>query len=75
MIETTELNKRYDAQPVLKNLSLSLSVGEFCILVGANGAGKTTLLRILATLTRPDSGEVRLKGEPPFSQTLISAVR
>ena len=67
MIETTELNKRYDAQPVLKNLSLSLSAGEFCILVGANGAGKTTLLRILATLIRPDSGEVRLEGEPLFA--------
>lgn len=67
MIEITNLNKRYNTQPVLKDLSLTVAGGEFCILVGANGAGKTTLLRILATLVRPESGEVLLEKEPLFA--------
>lgn len=57
------LVKRYHNRPVLDHLSLSLEGGQFCILVGANGAGKTTLLRILATLTRPDEGEIQFFGE------------
>jgi heme ABC exporter ATP-binding subunit CcmA len=36
--------------------------GELCVLVGDNGAGKTTLLRILASLIRPDQGEIRVEG-------------
>jgi heme exporter protein A len=64
MIEINSLNKSYNTQRVLKDLALNIGENEFCILVGANGAGKTTLLRILATLVRPESGEVLLKGEP-----------
>ncbi len=37
MIEITDLNKNFNTQPVLKDLSLTLAGGEFCILVGANG--------------------------------------
>jgi len=54
------LVKRYHYQPVLDNLSLTVEDGDFCVLVGANGAGKTTLLRIIASLVRPDSGEILL---------------
>lgn len=67
MIQITDLNKKFNTQSVLKDLSLTIAGGEFCILVGANGAGKTTLLRILAALVRPDSGEVLLEKEPLFA--------
>ncbi len=52
------LTKKYNYQPVLDDLSLSIDDGDLCVLVGANGAGKTTLLRIIASLVRPDAGEV-----------------
>ena len=47
-------------KPVLNNIDLSIEPGEFVALLGANGAGKTTLLRIVATLSRPNSGEVQI---------------
>ncbi len=56
------LSKRYNLQPVLKDLSLEIADGSLCVLVGANGAGKTTLLRIIASLVRPDAGDVTLWG-------------
>ena len=41
-------------------LSLAVEPGVIYGLLGPNGAGKTTTLRILATLTRPDAGEVHI---------------
>lgn len=72
-IEIIGLVKRYQFQPVLNHLSLTIEDGDFCVVVGANGAGKTTLLRILATLVRPDAGQVRLCEE--LSTEILSARR
>lgn len=58
------LVERFHFRPVLNQLSLTLEDGDFCVLVCANGAGKTTLLRILATLTRPNQGQVLIHGVP-----------
>lgn len=58
------LSKRYQGTLALSDLSLDLREGEIFGLMGPNGAGKTTLLRILATLTKPDSGEFKLNGVP-----------
>ena len=58
------LTKRYQGTLALSDVSLTLRKGEIFGLMGPNGAGKTTLLRILATLTKPDSGEFRLEGIP-----------
>ncbi len=55
---------RSGAAPALRNLSLTVEDGEFVCVVGASGCGKTTLLRLLAGLTFPDSGEVRIDGKP-----------
>jgi len=65
------LVKRYHFRAVLDQLTLTLKDGCFCVLVGANGAGKTTLLRILATLVRPDQGEIKLGDEPYMTDASI----
>jgi energy-coupling factor transporter ATP-binding protein EcfA2 len=48
----------WDDRIVLNDIDLRLHRGETAALVGENGAGKTTLLRLLAGLTRPESGRI-----------------
>jgi heme exporter protein A len=64
MIQLRHLTKNYGYNPVLRGVDLRVREGEFVTLVGPNGAGKSTLLRIVATLLRPTSGEVRVGGWP-----------
>ncbi|MFJ2667086.1 ATP-binding cassette domain-containing protein [Nocardia fluminea] len=54
------LHKAYGAHVVLDDLDLDISAGTVFALLGPNGAGKTTLVRILATLSKPDRGDIRL---------------
>ena len=56
------LNVALAGRTVLKNVSLSLSLGHLVALVGPNGAGKTTLLRALAGLI-PSEGLIRVNGD------------
>jgi heme exporter protein A len=62
MIEVRSLVKAFGLKPVLRGLDFSVEAGEFVALLGPNGAGKTTFLRILATLSRPKLGKVRVGG-------------
>ena len=49
---------RKKRQEVLKGISFTANPGEIYGLLGPNGAGKTTTLRIIATLLKPDQGQV-----------------
>lgn len=62
MIEVTHLVKRFGPKVVLRNLEFKASPGEFVALLGPNGSGKTTFLRILASLSRPSFGSVKVSG-------------
>lgn len=64
MIEARGLKKAFGLRPVLRGVDLEIASGEFVALMGPNGAGKTTLMRILATLSRPNAGLVRVAGLP-----------
>ena len=52
----------YGAQPVLKDVSLSVPAGEWLALLGPNGSGKSTLLYCVAGMLQPTTGEVELCG-------------
>jgi heme exporter protein A len=62
MIEVHRLVKSFGLKPVLRGVDFRAEAGEFVTLLGPNGAGKTTMLRILASLSRPTLGEVRVAG-------------
>ena len=51
--------------PTLERVNLTVQTGEFLGLVGPNGGGKTTLLKLVLGLLLPDTGTVRVFGEPP----------
>ena len=62
MIEVKKLVKRFGLKTVLRGLDFQVQEGEFVALLGPNGAGKTTFLRILASLSRPSMGAIRIAG-------------
>ena len=64
VVEAENVTFAYDGEPVVENVSLAVEPGEYLGLIGPNGSGKTTLLKLLLGLLRPDSGTVRLFGEP-----------
>jgi heme exporter protein A len=61
-LELDGLGSHYGERVALSGVSLSLPAGHTLVVFGQNGAGKTTLLRVLATLLRPHSGDVRVLG-------------
>jgi heme exporter protein A len=62
LITVKKLVKRFGLKTVLRGVDFEVQPGEFVALLGPNGAGKTTFLRILASLSRPSLGDVKIAG-------------
>jgi len=70
------LNKTF-AKPAVVDLDLTVHAGELYALLGPNGAGKTTTLRMVAGLTKPDTGEISVYGvdarqDPAGAKALVA---
>ena len=57
MLIVKNLEKYFDGNPIIKNLTFSVADGDKLAIVGLNGAGKSTLFRILLNQISYDSGE------------------
>jgi len=62
IIEARDLTKRFGEVDALAGLDLVAESGQVTALLGPNGAGKTTFIGAVATLLRPDAGELRVAG-------------
>jgi len=60
------VTRAYDGPPVVQDLSFSVRPGSIYGFLGRNGSGKTTTIRMLAGLTKPQAGAVRVLGHDPF---------
>jgi len=74
-IEFSEVRKQYGGKNVVDGLSFDVRPGECFGLLGPNGAGKTTTLKMLLGITSPDSGTIRLVGEPVPSRARFARQR
>jgi ABC-type uncharacterized transport system ATPase subunit len=63
-LELIDITKRFGQLIANDEVSLTVEEGEIHGLLGENGAGKTTLMNVLFGMLRPDSGEIRIGGEP-----------
>ena len=65
-IEVHNLSKSYYRDsfeiPVLRNISLTVSAGDFVAFMGPSGSGKTTLLNLIAGLDKPTYGQIIIGG-------------
>lgn len=68
LLSASEINKTFRTRGeqlrAVRGVALSLREGESVGVVGPSGSGKSTLARILTGHLAPDSGEIRLQGEP-----------
>ncbi len=63
MIEIDRISRAFGGLQAVRDVSFTVAEGSITGLIGPNGAGKSTLFNIIAGVTSPDTGRVRLKGE------------
>ncbi len=73
-IELSNVSKRYNGHVAVSDLSLTVPTGTVYGLLGPNGAGKTTTIRMILNVIEPDSGAIRLFGEPNSAAGAIDRV-
>lgn len=63
MLEVSHVTKSYRGKAAVDDISFTLKEGELLGLLGANGVGKSTTLSMIATLVKPDKGDILWKGK------------
>jgi len=74
VVEVRAVSKSFGETHALRACSFSARAGEVHAIVGENGSGKSTLAKLLAGVLHPDSGSVRVNGEPPTSPHVARAM-
>src|SRR5687767_6358052 len=66
-IDIVNVTKRFAAHTAVRDLTLRVPPGSVYGLLGPNGAGKTTTIRMILNIIAPDTGTIRLFGQPSSS--------
>jgi branched-chain amino acid transport system ATP-binding protein len=74
MLHVEGLRVRYGQVTALWDVGFDVPSGEVVALVGANGAGKTTTLKALSGQLKPESGTIRLDGDPLENRSTMEIV-
>ena len=61
ILNAQNITKQFGANPLFRDISITVEDGDRVGLIGPNGAGKSTLLAVLAGQVEPDSGEVAVR--------------
>jgi len=69
MIEFKQVVKQFGSTRALDNITVTYPKGKIIGLFGPNGSGKSTSLKMIASLNKPDSGEVLIDGLRPSVET------
>lgn len=65
VVRIRDLSFAYNGQAVIDHVNLDIFEKDFIAMIGPNGGGKSTLLKLMLGLLKPDTGEVRIMGQPP----------
>src|SRR5437588_8781846 len=69
LLELRGMTKAFPGVQALSGVDLEVRAGEVHAVVGENGAGKSTLMKIVAGVYHPDSGTIRLGGQPMLNES------
>ncbi|MCM3662185.1 ATP-binding cassette domain-containing protein [Georgenia satyanarayanai] len=73
VLEARALSKSFGHVRAMSGADFELRAGEVLAVVGDNGAGKSTLIKALSGAVVPDSGEIRMNGEPVTFRSPLEA--
>jgi ABC-2 type transport system ATP-binding protein len=73
IVELENIRKAYDTKVAVEGLTLTIEPGTMFGLLGPNGSGKSSTIRMMIGITRPDSGSIRLFGQP-FARTALPRI-
>lgn len=63
-IELVGLSKAFGTKQVLRGVDLRVEAGQSLVIIGGSGTGKSVMIKCILGLLRPDSGDVRVDGQP-----------
>ena len=73
-IHITNVSKKFDEKPVIKDMTLSIATGETICLLGPSGSGKTTTIRLVIGAIAADSGNITIGGVNVPNRDLLKKI-
>ncbi|WP_239256095.1 ABC transporter ATP-binding protein [Listeria ilorinensis] len=68
MLKINHVEKSFQKERVLKDVSFEIAPNACTALIGPNGAGKTTLLQLIVQILKTDAGEILIEGTPVYKK-------